>query len=68
MEEEFKSLSDKRIDVPSLNQEHNYYYSEVHVKEFIKLLKEIVLESLDPRIDPPLFEERIDNLAGEKLR
>ena len=34
------NLSEKKIDVPTLNEEHAFYYPEEYVKEFIELLKE----------------------------
>lgn len=39
MVEKFK-LKKKRIDVPTLNQKHKYYYPEEDIQEFMEILKE----------------------------
>jgi len=36
MEKKKESLSKYRIDIPTINQEHRYYYPEEKVKEFVK--------------------------------
>ena len=44
-------LSEKRIDVPTLNEEHKYYYPEEVIKEFIEILIEEIknLENQYPK-------------------
>ncbi len=63
MTEEF-DLSAFRIDVDDRECGSGYAYPDTMVKEFIRLLKEIIDEKV--KFSEPVLEE-IDKLAGDKL-
>ncbi len=63
MSEEF-NLSDKReLKKYGLS----YIYPEDAVREFIRLLKEELMNSCSNKIDGIIIHMKIDKLAGEKL-
>ena len=63
-----KSLSNNRIDVPTLNEEHAYYYPEEKVKKVAKEIKEVVTQGcMGTSANCYEIKKKIDKILGEKL-
>ena len=62
------NLSEKRINRPEVSKLYPYsWYHEVDVKEFIRLLKDMILNWEFQAIDNKLLVKEINKLAGESL-
>ncbi len=65
MSEEF-NLSNKRVQIDEFYI-NDFHYPEDDVREFIKLLKEELMNSCSNKMDGIIIHMKIDKLAGDKL-